>query len=388
MENLFNHKFILFVGDHYNPLNVARSLGIKGIYSYVILVQSEGKPHMLNNCRYVKTCKIVKTMEEGLDYLLHTFGNEDNKPFLYTSDDGIGSFLDLNYNVLIDHFHFFNCGEEGLLTKMMAKSAMRKLAEECNLRVPITELVNVGQLPKVVSYPLLTKAVISTEGNWKAKVHICRNEEELLDAYKQIGKGKIELQEYIEKDNELCLDGISLNGGEELYIPLQCKYLRMTSKSYGNYMYFEQYKEPELLEKMKDLFKKTHYSGIFSIEFLIDKNGNFYFLEINFRNSTWIYANTKCGANLPYIYAQSVLNGYLDNSSEKIKKTPFIAMNEISDFIISIQHRQVGLFKWIKQVRKCDCLYYYDKDDPRPFYKELKHQIKYILSKIPKKLFG
>ena len=236
-EDYKKHLHILFGHDHYNPLGVVRSLGEDGISPVVILI-SRGKPHLVNKSKYLGKLHWVRSIEEGYQVLLSNYGNETLKPFVYTCSDDSESFLDLHYDELIEHFYFFNAGEQGRITNIMEKEEMIKMAVESGIDIPKTEVVRVGDLPKTLRYPILTKAVISTIANWKSNVHICQNEAELLEAYKTIKGDNIILQEYITKKNELCLDGVSVNGGEEVYLPIQSEYIRFTPSAYGNYIYF------------------------------------------------------------------------------------------------------------------------------------------------------
>ena len=373
-EDYKKHLHILFGHDHYNPLGVVRSLGEDGISPVVILI-SKGKPHLVNKSKYLGKLHWVRSIEEGYQVLLSNYGNETLKPFVYTCSDDSESFLDLHYNELIDHFYFFNAGEQGRITKIMEKEEMIKMAEESGIDIPKTEVVRVGDLPKTLRYPILTKAVISTIANWKSNVHICQNEAELLEAYKTIKGDNIILQEYITKKNELCLDGVSVNGGEEVYLPIQSEYIRFTPSAYGNYIYFQKYKEMNLLPKIQTIFKKTGYSGVFSMEFLRDKDDNFYFLEINFRNSTWSYAHTHVGVNLPVIWAKSTLSGHLDVSDVKITKETFTAIQEFTDFKDSVLGGAVSVKQWLKDFRNCDCPFYYNKQDNAPFWSILRKKV-------------
>ena len=373
-DNYKNHLHILFGQDHYNPLGVVRSLGEDGISPVVILI-SESKPHLVNKSRYIGKLHWVKSIEEGYEVLLSNYGNEPLKPFIYTCSDDTESFLDLHYNELIEHFYFFNAGEQGRITKIMEKEEMIKMAVESGIDIPKTEVVRVGDLPKTLRYPILTKAVISTMANWKSNVHICQNEAELLEAYKTIKGDSIILQEYITKKNELCLDGVSVNGGEEVYLPIQSEYIRFTPSAYGNYIYFQKYKEMDLLPKIQTIFKKTGFSGVFSMEFLRDKDDNFYFLEINFRNSTWSYAHTHVGVNLPVIWAKSTLAGHLDVSDVKITKETFTAIQEFTDFKDSVLGGAVSVKQWLKDFSNCDCPFYYNKQDSAPFWSILRKKI-------------
>ena len=371
--NYKDHKHIVLAQDHYNPLGVVRSLGEDGISTIVILI-CDGTPRLVNKSKYIGTLHLAKNIEEGYDILMSNYANEVRKPFIYTCSDDIESFLDQHYDALTPHFYFFNAGEQGRITRTMEKKEMIRMAVECGIDIPKTEVVKVGELPKTLRYPILTKSVISTMADWKSNVHICLNETELLDAYKSIKGEQIILQEYIEKKNELCIDGVSLYGSG-IYIPIQSEYIRFTPDAYGNYILFQKFKEHNLYDKMKALFEKTKFTGIFSIEFLRDKDDKFYFLEINFRNSTWSYAHTVEGINLPVIWAKSVLAGHLVTDDVMIKKDRFTAVQEFTDFKDSVIGRQCSLWQWIKDVRDCDCRFYYNKQDNKPFWSILRNKL-------------
>lgn len=380
-EKLFNHDFIVFCEDHYNPLGAVRSLGEEGIAPYVILLANT-EPRMVPYSKYVKgRVKMVETIEEGYQYLLAEFSNRDNKPFIISCSDNIESYLDMHYNELSQHFYFFDGGSQGQITRVMEKNEMSKLAIESGMLVPRTENVKVGELPKGLRYPVMTKTTLSLIANWKKNVHICYNEQELLEAYKGIELDRINVQEYIEKENELCIDGVSINGGDEIYMPIQSSYIRFSPTSYGNYVLFEQYKESELYDKIHSLFQKTCFSGVFCLEFIKGKDGNFYFLEINYRNSTWSYAHTYEGVNLLLIWARSVLKGKLDTTGVTIRKVPFIAMAEHNDFHDSVVTRRVSLWQWIKELKQCDCLFIYNKKDPKPFRRFLSSELWRLVKK-------
>lgn len=364
-KELHKHKFIVFCGDHYNPLGIVRSLGEVGILPIVILVAEH--PVMINHSRYVGKLHLVKTKEEGYGVLLNNYGNESEKPFLYTSDDGITSLLDLHYDDLIDKFYFFHGSGQGVVTRYMNKENICNLAVECGCRLAKTEMVTPGKLPSIVRYPLITKAIISTLGGWKGDSFICRTEEELKEAYKHIRSERILLQEYITKKNELCLDGFCFNGGEEVYIPYYSNYLRFSNISYGPYMVMKPFINEEVMGQVKAILKKVGFTGIFSVEFLIDQDNKLYFLEVNFRNSTWSYAYTCGGYNMPYLWAKATLEGRLDLSGIK-PLSEFTAMVEPDDFIENVlKQKKVGLRKWIGEVKKSKC-YYYNKNDKSPFF--------------------
>lgn len=367
MESIFEHKHIVFCQDHYNPLGIVRSLGEFGLSPIVIMLAIH-KPYMINHSKYVRIIHLVNTIEEGYTLLVEKYGNEKYKPFIYSSSDGIESCLDLHYNELVNRFYFFNAGEQGRVSKYMLKKEIINLAAECGLPIPKTEEVAVGELPKTLKYPIFTKAVISTLYAWKGNAHICRNERELLEAYKSIRGERIILQEYIEKKNELCIDALCINKGLDLYMPIQAEYIRVAPDSYGNYIHYQRYKEGEaFFNKIAEMFKRIGYTGVFEIEFLRDKNDGLHFLEINFRNSTWSYAHTYAGVNLPIIWAMSELKGVLDISTVTYDGRSYNGIVELDD-LASVTNGQISFMQWLKDVIKTDCRFYGNNKDPKPAY--------------------
>lgn len=372
--NYKDHLHIVFAQDHYNPLGVIRSLGECGISPVVVLCTEGNPPYLVNHSKYIGKIHIVEKFEDGIKLIKNLYSNEVLKPFIYSCSDDIESTLDAHYDDLVDYFYFFNGGEKGRLGFLMQKSEIMNLAVESGLRIPQTEIVRVGDLPQKLNYPILTKSTISTVNKSKSNTFICRNEEELIKAYEKITESHIILQEYIDKVNELCIDGICIHG-KGIYIPIQSEYIRFNPSAYGNYILFKQFEDTQIFKQMEVLFDKTRFTGIFSIEFLRDKNNNLYFLEINFRNSTWSYAHTKMGVNLPIIYAKSILADNFVIDDVKVKKIPFTAIQEFSDFKDGVLGKQVSLWQWIKDVMNCDCLFYYNKYDPNPFWSALRKKI-------------
>ena len=162
-SNLFNNRsFICIVEDHYNPLNVIRSLGEQGINPIVILIAEH--PYMINHCRYVKKLHTVKTVDEGYEILINQYGNEVEKPFIFCCDDNTTCFLDQHYDEMIDKFIFYNAGERGRITWLQNKDNITDLGIQAHLNCPKKEIVDTGVLPTTLKYPIITKVLASTMG--------------------------------------------------------------------------------------------------------------------------------------------------------------------------------------------------------------------------------
>lgn len=217
VNEIFKHKHILLVPDHTNPLGIVRSLGEEGIRPIVLLCSKN--PTLVNKSKYVGELHQFETIEEGFDYLVSHYGNEELKPFVYNGSDDVTLLLDSHYEELKGKFYFTN--GQGGIKKYLQKYDVTQAAVECGMKIPKEELLKVGELPKDLKYPVFTKAATSAVGGgWKDQAHICNNEEELLSAYKSMRVDTILVQEYIKKKNELCINGLSISGGQMLLFPM------------------------------------------------------------------------------------------------------------------------------------------------------------------------
>ena len=386
MSELKDHKFIVYCGDNYNALGICRSLGEKGLDPIVVLYTP--KPYLVNHCKYVKHFYQVDSAEAGLEFIIKTWGNEPEKPFIYTMDDYTTMLLDQRYGELSKKFYFFNCGKQGRLTYYQEKKNICDLAEKCGIPQPKGEVLKKGELPKNLRYPVITKVTMSIKGAWKDDVFVCQNEEELKEAYKHIKADELLVQEFIVKKNELCVDGFSINEGEEVIFPFTSEYLRFGKSSYGCYMNMLPYENEEVITKIKNIIRGCHFSGIFSLECLIDKDDNLWFLEVNFRNSTWSYACTYAGINLPYYWAKWTLDGRMNLSECTIRREPFKAMAELGDLSQIAHMPDVSFHTWLKQFHDCECPYTYNAEDPKPFYHAILYKVKTAIKHRTQAIFG
>lgn len=366
-DQLLLHKFIVISEDHYNPLGIIRSLGEKGMSPISILVGD--KPYLINHCKYVSKLHQVKNLAEGYKLLMQIYGNETYKPFVFCSDDNTTSFLDLNFNELKDKFFVYNAGGQGKITWLQNKDNITNLGSIAGLTIPKKEIVDTGILPTSLSYPIITKVLASTMGAWKGDVYVCNNEEELEEAYSKIKSPKLILQEYIHKKGEFCMEGFAINDGNDIFMPYEAEYIRYYDNSYGHYMKMKPFDNKVLKHQIEELFRKTGYNGIFEIEFMKGPQDENYFLEINFRASTWNYAITVGGGNLPYYWALSTLLGKIPYEDIKMNEKGFTAMVEPDDFFNNVlKGHKVNFIQWLKQLHGCKCLYYYNKKDILPAY--------------------
>lgn len=366
--NIRNHAFIVFGCEHYNPLGAIRSLGEAGIAPIAIVVKGEYR--IASKSRYISKLHRVDTYEEGYKLLMGRYGNrsEDKRPFIITCDDKAASCLDIHYNELKEKFFFINAGEQGRLTYFMDKENINNLARKHGLNVAESCVVKRGEIPKDLCYPIITKAISSNHGGWKEDVFVCRNNQELKSAYSKIKSDIVLLQRYIEKKNELCIDGFSINRGKDFTVTIAAAYDYILPDRYSTLMTLSNLRDKDLWNKIGSLIADINYEGIFCIEFLIGKDDKLYFLEVNLRNSGWSYASTCAGMNMPYLWALSTLKGKISQRAYKEIPENFKAMVEWTDFKTRVLGRKITLRKWFKELRSCQCLFYYNKKDKAPFW--------------------
>lgn len=376
------HKHIVFCFEHYNPLDVVRSLGENNISPCAIVIKSSRK--ITSVSKYINKCYYVDSIQDGYTVLLNHYGNEKNKPFIYTSDDQITNFLDSKYDELKDKFYFYNAGQAGKIAEFQNKDNILKLAEKHGLQYLKTYVVNVGEIPKDIEYPIITKAIISTIDNWKSDMYICRNEKELRIAYTKIRSPRVLLQKYIEKKNELCLEGTSVNKGNNVLISIASQYNYLLKDSYSPYMTVTNLHNDKVKEALSEMFKDIGFEGIFEVEFLVSHDNQLYFLEINFRNSTWSYASTVAGMPLPIIWASGMLEPSTVVSAYRIIPTPFTAMVEFDDYVKRVKQHKITLIEWFFSLYKCKCRYYLGRNDIRPFISMAKSIIMAKISRYKK----
>ena len=379
--NSIQRKYIVFCQEHYNPLGIIRSLGEYGIKPIVII--KKGKYRLASKSKYIGKLYMVDTIEDGYEVLMNEYGNEELKPFIYTSDDTITSFLDLKYDELNGKFIFYNAGEKGRITKYMNKYNINKLAEECGLNIIKTWKLKTKDIPKDIEYPCITKAITPTKDNWKADSIICHDEKELKAALKKINSKEILVQKFIKKKNEFAVNGFSINKGKNVFYAFALNYLSIIDNKFGNYMIIKNFEDKELEKKLDKVFEQIKFEGIGEVEFLVDENDELYFLEVNLRNSTWGYSATVVGMNMPIMWADAMISHKLPKD-ELIKFKPFKAMAEDTDFYDRVKTKRVSLIKWFYQMLSCKCLYITNLRDMKPVYSKIGNIIKNEMRKLKK----
>lgn len=363
MDELNRHLFIVFALDHYNPLGAIRSLGEKGIKPIFIAVKH--RADLGAKSVYLSKVHKVNSVEEGYKILIDYYSNEPVKPFVITCDDRTTGYLDEKYEELKDKFIFFNAGSAGRIGEFMDKNNILTIAKKHGLNVLETRVIKNGEVPADLEYPIITKSISPNVGGWKSDVHICKNSSELLDAFKSIKSPIVLVQRFIEKKNELCLDGFCANKGKDFFVGIASTYKYLIPGYYSPYMDVFEFDNKKVFNSLKNMLHEIGFEGVFSIEFLVDNNDKLWFLEVNFRNSTWSYASTVAGMSLPYLWASSMEEKKIPTGAY-VGFEPFEAMVEPIDYGKRVETKRVSLPEWLFDFKRAKCAYYFNEKDPGP----------------------
>lgn len=367
MINSYNgHLVIVFALEHYNPLGHLRSLGEQGIYPVYISVKRRGDVAALS--KYISTLHKVDSVEEGYELLLEKYGHYDyeHRPYVIFSDDKSVGYFDLHYDEVKDKFICFNAGQTGRINEFMNKETILQLAKKHGFNILDTVVVERGVIPEGIKYPIITKDISPNSGNWKSDVFICHNEDELKTAYKTITSPLIQIQRFVDKKNECALEGFVVNHGNDMHIVTQMTWKYLIEGYYSPYHDVTMFKDKDMQVKLEAMFKEIGFEGIFEVEFLIDKDGTFYFLEINFRASAWNYTGACAGMPLAYLWVKSMERKCIA-SADKKDFDDFTSMSEVIDFGKRVDSGQISIAEWIREFKEAKCTYYYNKNDMGPF---------------------
>lgn len=380
------NKVIIFGGSHHNTLGVVRSLGEKGIKPYVIIVDKCLKDSFVLKSKYIEKGWVLESEDKGLCFIIESFARSINKSIIICTSDSTSSCVDSNYDKLINYFYIPNGKEQGTLSRLMTKYEMNRLAETVGLVVPKTWFAQDIADITDVEYPCITKPLQSTKGS-KSDIVVCDNKEKLIDYFEQKKEDSdILIQKYIKRDFEFQLIGCSLDGGAEIIIPGYTKIIRSTSVTNTGFLEYHPISNLNYDQVgCENFIRACNYSGLFSLEFIRDKEGNDYFLEINFRNDGNAYSVTAAGVNIPYIWVNSFVNKEVADCEKNNPIKSILVMPELVD-IYQVFKRKITLRKWINDLKNTDCFLYYHKYDKKPFYNFLYYQLMHVVKILPKKI--
>jgi predicted ATP-grasp superfamily ATP-dependent carboligase len=365
------NKVVVIGGDHHNTLGVLRGLGEREILSDLILV-TPSRMTFVDASKYIARQWKIRDNEEIVDTLLTHYKDEDEKPVVICCSDSSSGVIDENHDFLEPYFYLPGSDQQGQISELMSKKEMANLAIEVGLKIPGTTYVtDVEADISKIKLPCIIKPMVSRKGK-KAEIAICRTQEELHQYAASHNINNDQIQDFIDKEFEYQLIGCSTKS--EIVIPGVSKILRPCKGSNTSYLHYTPLEDGFCeIENCKEFVRRTGYHGLFSLEFLRDKDGQDYFMEINFRNDGNAICVTAAGMSLPYIwYLDCIGKDYSKESKKKI--SPVYVMPDMAELKL-LATRQISLLDYISDFRKTTRFMEYDRKDKKPFWKLVKFHI-------------
>ena len=372
------NKALVIGSDHHNTLGVIRGLGERGVRPDVLLI-SGWECSFVGRSKYIDNLLTINSSLDIYDSLNNYWKKNEGKAVVFCCGDSIEAQIDKNYNRLKDYYHLPGTEIQGRVTELMSKRRMSDLACEVGLRIPRTwyyDAQNTGDLPQI-NNPCIVKPLASIEGS-KEDIRIVNSPVQLQDYLKTSRLEQAQIQEFIDKDFEYQLIGCSTK--KEVIIPGVSKILRPCKGSNTSFLHYTQLEEGFCdIDKCVDFVRRTGYYGLFSLEFLRDKNGKDYFMEINFRNDGNAICTTAAGVSLPYVwYLDCIGQDYSVETNKPVKS--IYVMPDMAELKLLLSG-QINLFQYIGDLRKTGRFMEYDKNDPKPFWRMLKKEIQTLFKK-------
>ncbi len=368
---------VLVTKEHYNPLGIVRTLGEAGISPIVVAVRGDLK--FVGQSKYVKEKYYVDSTEDGIELIIDKFASTREKSFILTGDDVTVAMIDKYYDRLKDYFFFYNAGESGRIAHYMDKDVMMSIVAKHDIKIAKTWKVKVGEIPKDIVYPVMTKAINSIGDEWKDIVYVCYNDIELNEAFSHMRSEKVLVQQYIEKVDELSFDAISVNHGKDVWVITEASQVYNMPDKYSPYWFIKNSENKEMQKKIAKVIEEIRLEGIFEFEFLKDRDGNLWFLEINFRNTALGYSTTVAGMPQVVYWCESMEKGFIDKE-KYYKKVPdgLTAMAECFDYDVRVKTGIISKEEWLKEYMTAECKMYMGRDDFKPFQLFMEYKQKYM----------
>jgi len=176
----------------------------------------------------------------------------------------------------------------------------------------------------------------------------------------------IMIQHFVDKQNELALEGYTINKGKDMHIVTELTWKYLIQGYYSPYHDVKMFENKEMASKLQAMFEEIGFEGVFEVEFLIDKDGTLYFMETNFRASAWNPTGKVVGMPLPYLWIKGMENGAIDSNDRK-EFEPFTSMSEVIDYAKRVEGGMCSLAEWLRDFKDAKCVYIYDKEDRGPW---------------------
>ena len=377
---------VLVIGRNYcSNLCMAKSVGEAG-YEVEVMRVFQKRPKRLDLMKQLKPdaySKYIKAyyvcvsnrISRRIVRRLIKLADPDRRMLLIPTCDLTACVIDENYDELSEYYIMPNVKrEEGELSRLMSKGVQKELARAYGLPVLNSCVVSKTNgeyvIPDTVTYPCFMKPNVS-KNSAKSRMRKCDNEEELREALAALPKSKnIEMlvEDYVEIGKEYSLLGLStqhgVNGPGFFVAEEGGQNEHRGVAVVGRMLPCEDWQE--LIDQLIGFMETLQYNGLYDIDLIQTKDGKMYFVEVNMRYGASGYAVTRCGANLPGMFADYMLAGKPIDTDCKLKETDKRFVSE-KVLIEEYAKNRMTMDKMQNILDEVDISFVRDDDDPKPY---------------------
>lgn len=377
---------VMVSGRNYSSnLCMARSLGEAG-YEVEILRIFQVRPKkkdlmkMLKPDAYSKYVKayhvcVSKRRSKRIVKRLINLADLDNKMLLIPADDLVANIVDEYMDVLGDYYIMPNIDDTpDEINRLMSKEVQKELAAEAGLPVLNSCVIKTKggnfEIPDSVTYPCFIKPNVSRNSS-KSRMKKCESKEDLTETLKEFSAKKdIEMlvEDYVEIKKEYSLLGVSTRDGangpgffvaevgghkERRGVAVVGRILPCSDRQ-------------ELIDDLVKFVGSLRYDGLYDIDLIETTDGKMYFVEVNMRFGASGYAVTKCGVNLPGMFADYMLFGKPVDMNCQVTETDKLFISEK----VMIDEYANNYITWEQlngYMDECDIHFVSNDEDKRPY---------------------
>ncbi len=382
MEKIEN-KVIVWSIDDFNTLGLMRELG-KSDLDLIFLVK--GRAGFAVKSKYCKQYFETPTIEDGYQFLMANYANENKKPILVISSDEIITFVDQHKEEFEKLFIVPGTTVKGNVEKYIDKNNMTALAEEIGILCPKSRAVKKGADISGFEFPCLIKPSHQKPGHYNEfKFKICKKPRALKRTLRFVRPdSEFILQQYIPKKLDLLVYGGRMWDNNTVFAGafIRDRWADSGSSSHGYFS--ENIPKCADMEKVREFLARIDYHGLFSVEYgLLDDKA--YFFEINLRNDGTSHYFYQAGANIPLAYVYSSAGLDYSHIPTKVSGEHWF-IDELFD-VENVILRRVKKKTWKKDMKEASVFKYYDKEDTAPYEIAKKGRVKQIIQDIVLKRF-
>lgn len=370
------NKIIIWGKDNFNTLGLLRQLSGEG--RSVFFLMWDEPTGCASSSRFFGEHAIVKSLDEGYQYLSTHFLNEALKPVLFTPSDEIIEFIDQHKIELQKSIILPGTREPGLLSKIDDKNSMTALAARLGFQTPTSKTCCWNTDISGIQYPCILKPAHTTVGHKNEfKYLICKNEKELQNALKYVRKeSEFVLQQYIPKESVALVYGARMKDGKVKIAGVLIKDRFIASGDGSHGLLTTTFPSGIEEEKIIAFLEEIDYCGLFSFEYGL-YNGKAYFFEVNLRNDGTSHYFYQAGANIPLAWYNSMIDKNEESINTIVTKEAWF-IDEIFDEA-NVWNRTVSRKQWKKERTEASIFKYYAVDDEQPWKNMTRHRVRKIL---------